>query len=337
MRNTDASVTTGRKPYFPEITAARGAGIILVVLGHALKQTGETNSFFELLLSVIYSFHMPLFFVLSGFVSVKILSLATYRERLLYIRQRAVRLLIPYFVIGLFYMPLKFYLSSYAVKAYDFSSMWKLFLGENPNVSLWFLYTLFWCSVICALLLNHRTLTLLLSAGFLLAAAVYFWSPELRIPQYLFFFLLGIFLREHYDICKSYLEKHGLFWAMAALFILTNAGLYITDVSLFKIVTTLSGIWCTLALFLRADQGSAIWKRLEYLGNYSMDIYILSEPVQTALRIILYGIFHLNYILCTVICFLFGLLLPLPVSTLIVRRVGIFRAAILGLPFRDKC
>ena len=60
-----------KKMYFPEIDLCRGLGIILVVLGHALKQTGETNTVFQVLLSVIYSFHMPLFFVLSGFVSVK--------------------------------------------------------------------------------------------------------------------------------------------------------------------------------------------------------------------------------------------------------------------------
>ena len=46
----------GKKAYFPEIDLCRGIGILLVVLGHALKQTGETNTVFQVLLSVIYSF-----------------------------------------------------------------------------------------------------------------------------------------------------------------------------------------------------------------------------------------------------------------------------------------
>ena len=61
------------RKYFDEITIARGIGILLVVLGHALKQTGVTNTVVDVLIEVIYSFHMPLFFVLTGFVSVNLL------------------------------------------------------------------------------------------------------------------------------------------------------------------------------------------------------------------------------------------------------------------------
>ena len=45
---------------YEEIEICRGIGILLVVLGHALKQTGRVNLFFDMMLSVIYSFH-PVF------------------------------------------------------------------------------------------------------------------------------------------------------------------------------------------------------------------------------------------------------------------------------------
>ena len=72
------NMTQQNRKYFDEITIARGIGILLVVLGHALKQTGVTNTAVDVLIEVIYSFHMPLFFVLSGFVSVKILQYTIY-------------------------------------------------------------------------------------------------------------------------------------------------------------------------------------------------------------------------------------------------------------------
>ena len=90
------------KERFRAVDLAKGIGIILVVLGHSLKQTEADAKWIRVLVCLIYSFHMPLFFMLSGFLARKILRMGTYRERLLYIRDRAVRLLIPYFVIGLF-------------------------------------------------------------------------------------------------------------------------------------------------------------------------------------------------------------------------------------------
>lgn len=49
----------------PQLDIAKGIGIILVVLGHALP----TDSFVRL---IIYSFHMPLFFFLSGLTLKKV-------------------------------------------------------------------------------------------------------------------------------------------------------------------------------------------------------------------------------------------------------------------------
>ena len=56
------------------IDACKGIGIIAVVLGHlaiSYNSTGfyaEYSTLLDALIRVIYSFHMPLFFVLSGYV-----------------------------------------------------------------------------------------------------------------------------------------------------------------------------------------------------------------------------------------------------------------------------
>lgn len=125
--------TQQNKKYYNEITIAKGIGILLVVLGHALKQTGVSNVPGNALISIIYSFHMPLFFVLSGFVSVKILQYSKMTEYINYIKSRAARLLIPYFVMGILYMPLKYFMNRFAINPYDFSQSWKLILGDNPE------------------------------------------------------------------------------------------------------------------------------------------------------------------------------------------------------------
>ena len=99
------NLTQQNRKYYNEINIARGIGILLVVLGHALKQTGVTDLAVNVLIEVIYSFHMPLFFVLSGFVSVKILAYTKREEYVRFIRSRMLRLLLPSFVMGVLYMP----------------------------------------------------------------------------------------------------------------------------------------------------------------------------------------------------------------------------------------
>jgi fucose 4-O-acetylase-like acetyltransferase len=70
------------------IDVARGIGIILVVYGHALSAHS--------LRYLIYSFHMPLFFFLSGLVT-------TYRPQdspLIVLRKNILGLLFPYFLFA---------------------------------------------------------------------------------------------------------------------------------------------------------------------------------------------------------------------------------------------
>ena len=59
------------KKYYDEINIARGIAVILVLWGHAFPDVlSESNILYhKIMYHIIYSFHMGLFFVLSGFVS----------------------------------------------------------------------------------------------------------------------------------------------------------------------------------------------------------------------------------------------------------------------------
>lgn len=332
----------GKKTYFPEIDLCRGIGIILVVLGHAMKQTGETNTVFQVLLSVIYSFHMPLFFVLSGFVSAKVLSVHTWKDRKAYIGNRAYRLLIPYFVVGVLYTPVKILLSRYAVKPFALSSLWRMLIGENPDVALWFVYILFWVSVLCAFLLTEKTLTIWLGISFLCAVFAYTCDLSLRLPKYWFFFVLGLYIRVHYHEIRGEKNsadgaepkrRNGIMWFVTALvvFLLANLVLYSKNWTVLQIVTSLSGIVLSLQLSVWISERNRENRLLHVLGSYSMDIYILSEPLNTVTKLLFWNILHVNYVVCTVLCFAVGVVLPVPISKYIVRRVKLFRTAFLGM------
>ncbi|MGP1586958.1 MAG: acyltransferase family protein [Treponemataceae bacterium] len=102
------------------------------------------NSFFFAFLrrlsGWVYGFHMPLFFVLSGAV----LNIKPLKKFDSIVVQKFYRLIVPFFVYGLFFMlPVK-YLSGFYEKQ-NFIQAVKVFCYGEESGHLWFLTSLFWC------------------------------------------------------------------------------------------------------------------------------------------------------------------------------------------------
>jgi fucose 4-O-acetylase-like acetyltransferase len=122
------------------IDIAKGIGIILVVIGH----NNVLLSHFDYLKSFIYSFHMPLFFILSG------IYLKSDSKLFDFIFNRCNGILKPY-IFGAFLIGFIFYsydiaiFSSYALGVM-YGTDWSLGKYAYP---LWFLPTLFFSSVLC--------------------------------------------------------------------------------------------------------------------------------------------------------------------------------------------
>lgn len=66
------------------IDIAKGIGIILVLIGH-ISLNKKINNF-------IYSFHMPLFFILSGYL---------YKNKENYVKKKTKTILVPYFIVSI--------------------------------------------------------------------------------------------------------------------------------------------------------------------------------------------------------------------------------------------
>ncbi|MFS2036539.1 acyltransferase family protein [Polaromonas sp. CT11-55] len=165
----------------PAIDIARGIGILLVVLGHnwtVLQERGE-------LFRVIYSFHLPLFFFLSGLFLKDAGSLGRFAL------SRADTLLKPYFAV-LLLLGISEMLAPQAVPVAGTTALayfTGVLYGTAPTIAwtpLWFLPHLFVASVLATALLRatrhlpRRTTALWLLACALLAAGVggidWFWK-----------------------------------------------------------------------------------------------------------------------------------------------------------------
>lgn len=126
------------------IDIAKGIAILLVVVGHSHCVTGLAHQ-------IIYSFHMPLFFIFAGWFYKK-------RDIAVSMKKDFMRLIVPYLVFGGI-CALKFSVTS--AMRHDWQNIIEQFLGilwattnrsddliwgEMPSTGIiWFLPALFWC------------------------------------------------------------------------------------------------------------------------------------------------------------------------------------------------
>ena len=128
------------------VDAIKGMLILLVIIGHF----GLAKSTPTILHDIIYSFHMPLFIFLSGYVIESI----TFQKLITRIR----KLLVPFFIIGTTY--------SYCVGD---TMTWLL---KDTKLYFWYLLVLAYCLVVVYILhkisdkwRNYRSLSVMLGGG----------------------------------------------------------------------------------------------------------------------------------------------------------------------------
>lgn len=316
---------TDRQTY---LDIAKGIGIILVVIGHcvpdASSPAGISVPAMKILHEIIYSFHMPLFFFISGFLTFK--RDRQPKSRISLIAKRAKRLLIPYFFVGLAYAPVKLLLSEFANKPYDIHNLWQIFLGVNPDGELWFLYALFAISLI-AIILNEKASKITLAITFVLALTIPV-MPD--ITRHLFYFFLGMYMRAEFP---KYFEqmKLQIVCLYGIIFVIINAAaIIIGNNPAFHVFTAVSGTFLCIRfshwISSKVIAGTGI---LAALGLFSMDVYILSDIIKIPFRIIFWNKLHL-YIGSFLICTLASIVLSYVISKYIIRKNKWLKKLVLG-------
>ena len=140
-----------------DLDRAKGLAILLVVFGHVVaRQVPPGVEWYEPLRFAVYRFHMPLFFYLSGTVALLSGALAVPPARWPgLLEKRAVRLLLPFFAVGLLILLGKLaagQLTSTVDNAPDglLGGLQHLFwrTANSPATSIWYLLVLFLATLV---------------------------------------------------------------------------------------------------------------------------------------------------------------------------------------------
>ena len=302
------------------LDSLKGFAILLVILGHVLSGYMDAHTFsgayasFYHVRTWIYSFHMPLFFLVSGFT----FTLAYTREGELK-KGSFLRQLVNIFWIYVLFALLQWWVKQIAAdwvnQGYTLETLQKMFV--EPLGNYWYLYVLFVFYALGALLRFYRLhpmYLLFLGGCAISAAAAGLQDTNLtlyRIAFHGFFFLLGSVLCRH-----RWVMKNNHLTGVAAIFLASMLFFYIFRYSRnwypnWKFFIAVCTCVVNVALFLRV-KFLREFRIFQVCGKYCLELYLLHTFFTAGLRSILplWGIttpwlsVWVNFLLSTGVCLL---------------------------------
>jgi len=299
----------------------KGIGIILVVYGHLLSSAYHAGikvpeHFFWLSDSIVYGFHMPFFFLLSGlFVEGSLRK----RGAQSYLVDKFSRIAYPYLIWSFLQVSVEVLFSSQTQLGATTADL--AAIPYKPWGQFWFLYALFLmhiCFAISSRFGKHSGWVLLA-----LSSILYFYPPSTGVAglfgfsTYFIFFVLGIVLRQ----AIMHMEQYNLpLWTILLLFmILVGSGYVIFEYKIEPI--RLSGSTHPFYFIYLATLGTAaciglsqyLAKRnaapfLQWLGTYSLQIYLVHMLAGVGMRMVLLHVFGIqNWVIHILIGVVFAL------------------------------
>lgn len=285
----------------------KGIGILLVVYAHLLSSAYHAGvevpeHFFALSDSIIYSFHMPFFFFLSGLFAESSLQKRGARE---YLLDKFSRMAYPYFLWSVLQVSVEVMFSSQTQKGTSLPDL--LAIPYRPWGQFWFIYALFVMHAAYVLFsrFGKFSLTLMAVAGI----GLFFFPIPINVaalPAFStrFIFFVGGIVFSRYLLNKSTFNVPG--WVPVMLVALQLGAAYIVfeyfiepvrfpDGShpFYSLFLPILGIiaFTSLSMYLA---GRNILQPLKTLGVYSLHIYLVHMLAGVGTRVILLYGFHVQ-------------------------------------------
>ena len=280
------------------IDALKAFAIFLVTLGHVFGGLGHNRFFVR---NLIYSFHMPLFFAISGYVAAYVLLVKNGDVRMSlgevggFMRRKFHTLIVPYVLFPLLLYPI-FYGRIMGLEYFPLVSK-SIFID---NTGAWFLPCLFLLMLVFAVSalvrsrweLLHLWVALLFAQFFATGTYMLTGNPFLRsMSSYMLPFSLGIYLAYKpriMELCQKRVSLIMLFAVFAvssagfAHFVVLDDGSEALMGKVCRMVAGVSAIPLVFVLF-SFIKTNAMTRVLSVVGKSTLVIYLFQDtPVSYA-------------------------------------------------------
>lgn len=299
-----------------EISLLYTIGVLLTILGHS--HSGDWSTFPTQPVEFIYSFHMPLFFCISGYLFSKSSSLER-NGYLKWIGDKAKRLLIPYFLISTVSFLPKTLLEEGKLNGIDLNRICECFFAPRFNIwgHFWFLPVIFvlyfffglWRSFFYNKLQYKK---LIVIVTFLSTLALHFintniaWLGISDLCKFTVFFVIGVLVHDVIKIKK--LENRTLLIS-CLLFVVTSIFLFLKFSHNSFIMFLESILMLTSCLFVAQLLSEKNFKCVQFINENVFTFYICSWPFQAIGEKFL-DFFTVEWYIYTIVMFAIGVLAP---------------------------
>ena len=263
---------------------AKGIAIICTIIGHIAPFGGNVRN-------LIFSFHMPLFFILAGY-TIKQIPFEKFCSAIL---KDFKRLVIPVFIIKGVQFVLEILFCHAEIKNCGKTILLSILWGNGcgywkfPGIGVvWFLLALFFAKFLfrlCLNLIDKYRFIFFLSLAFIFSVfGKILWLPQnfdLLFPAMLFMYSGYIFkneINEESKVIKVMGIVSFIFWTYMAW----NKGIYIElatrsyPLSMVSILIALCGSLCIIQ-FSKSIESLKISKSLVFVGKYSLDLLCIHQ------------------------------------------------------------
>jgi len=322
----------------------QGWAMLWVIIGHSYLGIVNVGPTWEnLLVKIAYSFHMPLFMLVSGWLFF-LTRLSTINpswggQKWTYGRiiiDKSLRLLLPGFVFSLLALVLKLAFPGEMSRQVGLSlrdiAHQYLYPNDNPMRELWFIATLFWFFLLTPFWNVVLKKNWVMWVTIIVLTVLHFWHPNIqflcidRAFEYAIWFFLGLFVFKM-NFIENVLVKR------VYLVLIVGVMIYIMGLYSLKFITTMGGIVFSFAFAIIADK--YIPKLFIGFRNYTYQIFLMGIFAQIAVKII-YRHVNMPYILVFLLCVVAGIYVPVIVSKILQKINCRFLLLCAGLNKKKK-
>lgn len=270
----------------------------LVVLGHFYQSMVTANILPNSFLygwfnTTIYYFHVPLFFICSGYLYQRSTEVRTISQWKTLVAKKGLSLGIPYFVFSLITWGIKFVLSDSVNK--EVGGMFETLLLA-PLSPYWYLYALFLLFCVTMTIKTKKEAQILLLLSITMKVVSCIWRFDICAVQYLLdnaiWFVLGMVLCFSNSIERLNQVKSKYVAFGGCGFIVASVLLYMYPVwkSGVSFIMGLVGCFVTILLAIKVGNVCTNSRRIGFLSSYTLPVFLMHTIFAAGIRIVLFKV-----------------------------------------------
>ena len=306
------------------IDLVKGIAIVLVVIGHMLRgftssgMYSEYKNIFTYIDYTIYSFHMPLFFIISGALFKNAKKLENMNQYLFFIKRKVILLVMPYFIFSWIQIVIKLIMSNSVNNKVNIMDFFTIIF--SPIEQFWFLYSLMIIFIIMGFIdirikSGHIKLIIVILSFLVANCTIIDLGILGNAMSNMIYFYIGEKIIENKDKIK--INNNMLIISLLLIYIILNLVIYNFEFSqdILIISRLIMAVVASLTIIIICQRIQYNYKSIisvfKILGKHSMAIYLLHIILGSGIRIILLKLSINSLIVQVVLGLIFAIIMPI--------------------------